>query len=132
MPSFSGFVVLHCAKGASMIDGETFETDASTGHTVPVIPSTYTAFAGVPVRSTTGVWSVTMRDPAFRVILALVVPLVAAANGVDVIMQPCTLSATGQQIINWTFVTTGTKTPADIGTSEFFQVTSIYSETSIP
>ena len=131
MPSFSAYPKLVSAKGQTCIDGEIFVTDASTGHTVPVIPSTYTAFRGVPVRSATGVWSVTMRDPAYRTILALVTPMVAAAAGVDVVMQLPTADSAGRQVINWTFCTVGTDTPADIGTSQAFQVTSIYSETSI-
>jgi len=131
MPSFSGFVVVHSAKGATMIDGEIYQTDASTGHTVPVIPSTYSAFLGVPVRSATGVWSVTMRDPAFRVILCDVIPLQAVGSAVGVVMQAPTNDSTGRQVIHWTFCTIGTATPADIGTSQKFQVVSIYSETSV-
>ena len=81
--------------------------------------------------SAVGVWSVTMRDPAFRVIDCHVTPLTVAAGAVGVVMQPPTNNSTGQLVLHWTFTTIGTDTAADIGVSKEFQVTVIYSETSV-
>jgi hypothetical protein len=131
MPSFSAFEVLRTAKGACVFDGEFYTTDSSNGHTVPVIPSTYSAFKGVPVRSGTGVWSVTMRDPAFKVLLAEVKSFTTTGNAVSVIMQANTTDSVGRLVINWTFCTFGTTTPADITTSAVFNVFVAYSETSV-
>lgn len=132
MPSFASYSHLYAAKGETLIDGEVYTTSGTgAAQKVAVIPSTYTAFRGVPVRSGTGVWSVTMKDPSYRTILSIVTPLTTAANAVGVVMQPTTLDSGGRLVINWTFCTIGTNTPADIAAAQKFQVTAIYSETSI-
>lgn len=130
-PAFAAFRLQFTAKGDVVTDGEIYTTDASTGHTVPVIPSTYTAFHTVPVRSATGVWSVTMKEQVYKVLFAYVVPITTVANTVDVSMQPTTTTSTGKLVVNWTFRTVGTTTPADIGVSEAFQVFVVYSNTSV-
>lgn len=132
MPSFSGYVVVHTAKGSCVIDGEIFTTDSSNGHTVPTFPSSYSAFLGVPVRSATGVWSVTMKDPAYKSLFCHVEPLQAlAAPALRAVMQAPTTDSVGRQVLNWTFVAAGGNTATDIAASQQFQVTNIYSETSI-
>lgn len=133
MPTFSGYPKQDTAKGGVVSDGEVFVTDASNGHTVLLSSlSTYTAFKGVPVRSGTGVWSVTLKDPAYKVTFCSVKFQGVVGSAVDAIMQPVTANATtGQAVINWTFCTVGTATPADIGASLKFNVYVEYSETSI-
>jgi hypothetical protein len=85
----------------------------------------------VPKRTATGVWNVVMKSAVYKVLYAIVVPITTAANTVGVSMQPTTTDANGRLIINWTFTTIGTATPADIGTSESFQVYVVYSLTSV-
>jgi hypothetical protein len=132
MPTFSSYNETWTAKGRCVRDGEFYKTDSGAGTTVPVIPSTFSAFAAVPKRSGTGVWSVKMRDPAFRVLNASVRAFTTTANAVDVIMQPNTNDATtGALVINWTFVTVGTTTPVDLAASQVFNVFVDYSEASI-
>jgi hypothetical protein len=132
MPSFASYSHLYAAKGGVVIDGEVYTTSGTGAlQKVAVIPSSYTAFRAVPVRSGVGVWSVTMRDPAFRVLLAEVRPFTTTANTVGVVMQATTLDSGGRLVINWTFCTIGTATPVDIATAQKFGVTVVYSETSI-
>jgi hypothetical protein len=131
MPNFSAFEVNFTAKGKCTSDGEIYTTDASNGHTVPVIPSTYTAFLGVPVRSGTGVWAVTTRLNGFRVTQMQVKTMTTTANALDVIYQAPTLDSNGRTVLNWTFCTLGTATPADIAASQKFLVAFEASEASI-
>ncbi len=129
--NFSGFNESFTAKGRCVRDGEFFTTDSSNGHTVPTFPSSYSAFKGVPVRSATGVWSVTMKDVAYKVLNVEVRPYTTTANAVGVIMQPNTTDSAGRLVLNWTFVTYGSTTPADIAASQVFGVFVDYSEASI-
>ena len=132
MPSFSAFEVVKTAKGACLFDGEFFTTSGTGGsQTVPTFPSSYSAFKGVPVRSGTGVWSITMRDPAYKVLRATVDVFSTVGNHVDVLMQANTTDSSGRLVLNWTFCTVGTATPADIATAQVFNVFVAYSEVSI-
>ena len=132
MPSFSGYKTQTTAKGGVVSDGEFYTTSGSAGaQKVAVIPSTYSAFLNVPVRTGTGVWKVTMRDPAYKVQFAQVTPFTTAANAVGVVMQPNTTDSSGRLVLNWTFCTIGTNTPADIAAAQVFNVYVEYSEASI-
>lgn len=132
MPSFSGFQTQFTAKGRVVSDGEIFVTSGAAGaQTVPVIPSSYTAFKGVPVRTGTGIWKVTMLDTAFKVLFASVKVMSTTGAYLDAILQPVTLDSAGRPVINWTFCTVGTATPADVATATSFNVFVMYSEASI-
>ena len=122
----------YTAKGDVISDGEIFTTVGSTtAQKVTVFPSTYTYFRTLPVRSGTGVWSVTMKEPVYKVLFVDVKALTTVGNYVGVIMQPTTTDANGRLVINWTFVTVGTSTAADIAAGQKFQVYVVGSLASI-
>lgn len=127
MPFFSSFAKQNVAKPGVVSDGEVYTTDGYNGHTVPAVPSSWTAFRGVPVRSATGVWSVTMKDSAQRVIDINVKTLLASGNYLSVQLLPTTADANGRLVINWVFNSAGT--PTDIGVSSQFAVYVVYGET---
>jgi hypothetical protein len=129
--NFSGYNENFTAKGRCVRDGEFFTTDASNGHTVPTFPSSFSAFKGVPVRSGTGVWSVTLKDVYYKILNVEVRAYTTTANAIGVIMQPNTTDSAGRVVINWTFVTVGTTTAADIAASQVFNVFFDASEASI-
>jgi hypothetical protein len=131
-PSIAGFRLQYTAKGDVLSDGEIYTTVGSTtAQKVTVFPSTYTYFRTLPVRSGTGVWSVTLKEAVYKVLHVDVKALTTAANYVGVIMQPTTTDSTGRLIINWTFVTVGTATPADIAAAQKFNVYFVGSLASI-
>ena len=122
----------YTAKGDVISDGEIFTTVGSTtAQKVTVFPSTYTYFRTLPVRSGTGVWSVTMKEPVYKVIFVDVKALTTVGNYVGVIMQPTTTDANGRLVINWTFTTIGTNTPVDILSAQKFCVYFVGSLASI-
>jgi hypothetical protein len=131
MPTFASYNEQFDAKGRVVRDGDVFTTDSSNGHTVASFPTSFNAWASLPTRTGTGVWKLTLRDPAFRILCVLVKALTTTANYVDVIMQPVTANTAGQAVVNWTFVTAGTTTAADIAASQQFEVFVVYSEASI-
>ena len=132
MPTFSAFAESFHAKGRVVSDGEMFTTTGSAGaQVVSTFPSTYTAFKGVPVRTGTGIWKITTRDSYFKVLFSEVRTYTTTGNAVSVIMQPNTVDSNGLTVINWTFCTYGTTTPADIAASQVFGVYFSASELSV-
>ena len=131
-PSVTGFRVQHAAKGDVLSDGEVYTTSGTgAAQKVLVFPSSYTYFRTLPVRTGTGVWSVALRESVYKVLHIDVTPLTTAANNVGVAIQPTTTDSAGRLVINWTFTTIGTNTPADILSAQKFCVYFVGSLASI-
>lgn len=124
--NFSGFQVSSTAKPGVVSDGETFTTDGY-GTTVTSTMSSYTAFASVPKWSATGVWSLTLKDSAAKVLDVSVNTVLASTHYLSVQQLATTSSSTtGGLILNWVFNVSGT--PTDLPANGGFRVYVVYSE----
>ena len=112
-------------------------TDANNGaiswslSTLPVstlssAPAQYTAFL-TPVRSATGVWSVTLKDIAVLVQDVNICTILPTGEYISTQLLPSTVSSTGQLVVNWVFNVAGT--PTDLPFPGQFRVYVVYSET---
>jgi hypothetical protein len=135
MPSFSANVVQKVAKPGVVSDGEVITVSATDGYTVTSTLSSFSAFLSNPVRSSTGLWSVTMRDPAFKVIDLDVKTLLTDGYYLSTQLHLPTSDSLGRAVLSWTFNSAGT--PADLPTTQpgsvggSFLVFLMYGETSI-
>lgn len=126
MPFFSAFPVQYTAKPSVVSDGEVCVTDGY-GTTVVSTLSSYTAFHANPVRSATGVWSVQLKDSAFKVVDVDVKTLLASTHYLSTQLLPTT-TVNGKLVLNWVFNVAGT--PTDLPANGQFLVFVMYGETS--
>lgn len=107
-------------------DVQVFTVNDGYGHAVTSTMPSLTAFAANPVRSATGVWSVTMKDvvPTLEGQLHFVVTtILASGNYLSVQMLPFTTNATtGQLVVNWVFNVAGTPTDLPSSGSPQFEI----------
>ena len=125
--NFTGQRLQNVAKLGVVSDGEVFVTDGY-GTTVVSGLSNYSAFASVPVRSATGVWSVQMKDSASKVLLVEVKTMLASTHYLSVQLLPTTVASGGQLVLNWVCNVAGT--PADLPASGQMNVFVMYAESS--
>lgn len=116
------------AKLGVVSDGEQV-TVGSDGYTVTSTLSSYSAFHQNPSRSATGVWSVTMRDSAFKNILVDVKTVLASGHYLSTQLNTITTDSSGRPVLHWTFNVAGT--PTDLPASGQFIVFYEYGETSV-
>lgn len=126
---FSGQVSNKVAKLGVISDGDVFTADGyGTGVASTLFP--YTIFLANPVRSATGVWSVTTKDQVVRVIDMEVRTLLPTGNYLGTQLKPTTfVASTGQAVLHWVFNNAGT--PADLPAGGQFLVYLVYAETSV-
>jgi hypothetical protein len=123
MPDFSAKVVSFVAKPSVVSDGEVI-TVGSDGYTVTSTLSSFTAFHSNPSRSATGVWSVQMKDVAFKVIDVDVKTMLPSGHYLSTQLLPTTTDSGGKLILNWVFNSAGT--PTDLPASGQFLVYVVY------
>ena len=114
------------AKRGVVSDGELWTTDGY-GTTVISGQSSWSAFLSIPVRASTGVWSVTMKDSMVKVICFHVASVLPTGDYLDVQRNTITLDSSGRPVLHWTFNVAGT--PTDLPASGQINVTFWYSET---
>jgi hypothetical protein len=112
MPDFTAFQPQYQAKPQVVADGEIISVSSVDGYTVTSTLSSYTAFHSNPVRSATGVWSVTMKDVAFKVTDIDVKTMLPSGHYLSTQLLPNTLDSNGHLVINWVFNSAGT--PSDL------------------
>lgn len=137
---FSGFKgTAYDAKLGVVSDGNLFTVADGYGHTVTSLLPQYTVFSANPVRSATGVWSITTLDSVaqstdgyFQVEDFHVYTVLPSGTYLSVQVLPFTqVAATGQLVCNWVFNVAGT--PTDLPSTGYpqFGVFLKYSETTI-
>ena len=126
--NFTGVTVNYHAKLGVVSDGEVCTTDGY-GQVVTRKLSPYTAFAANPVRASTGLWSVTMKDSAVRVLDYDVRTLLTTGNYLGTQLKPTTKDANGRLVLNWVFNSAGT--PTDLPANGQFIVYVKYSEVNV-
>ena len=127
MPDFSAKTVAFFAKPSVVHDGEVV-TVGSDGYTVTSTLSSFTAFHANPSRSATGVWSVTMKDVAFKVVDVDIKTMLATGHYLSTQLLPTTTDTNGKLVLNWVFNSAGT--PTDLPASGSFLVYVAYGWTS--
>jgi hypothetical protein len=90
-------------------------------------PSAYSIFAGSPVRSATGVWSLTTKDSVVVTCDVNIVSILPTGGYISTQLLPDTIDATGRKVINWVFNVAGT--PTDLPYPGQFRAWMAYSET---
>ena len=112
-------------------DGELFTVADGYGETVTSVLSERTAFAANPVRSATGVWSVTMKDPASKILDVNIQTLLPTASYLAVQLKPTTSNSTsGALVLNWVFNVAGTPTDLPSTGTPQFLIHVVWSESS--
>lgn len=130
--AFSGYKGQgYTAKLGVVSDGETFTVADGYGRTVTSNLSQLSVFTANPVRSATGVWSVTTRDVVDKkkVLDADIKTILASGTYLSTQLLPYTNTTNGQLVINWVFNVAGTPTDLPSSGSPQFQVFVEYSET---
>jgi hypothetical protein len=135
--SFTGSTVQETAKVGVKSDGEVISISNVDGYTVTSTLSSYCAFLSNPVRASTGKWSITLKDPAYKVIMWDVSTILP--DGYYLVTQKNTLTTSsaanslGNLVLNWQFNSAGTPSdfPTNAGTSLAFIISIMYSTTSI-
>jgi hypothetical protein len=127
MPDFSAKTTAFFAKPSVVSDGEVV-TVGSDGYTVTSTLSSFSAFHSNPSRSAAGVWSVQMKDTAFKVVDVDVKTLLTTGNYLSTQLKPTTTATGGQLILNWVFNVAGT--PTDLPASGSFLIYVVYGWTS--
>lgn len=125
--NFTGQTVSYQAKPSVVSDGEVCVTDGY-GQLVTSTLSSWTAFKANPVRSATGVWSVTLKDTAFKVLNVDVKTMLSTGNYLSTQLKPTTTDASGHLVLNWVFNSAGT--PTDLPANGQFLVYVKYCEQS--
>jgi hypothetical protein len=93
-------------------------------------PSAHSAFTGPPVRSATGVWSITTKDIVVTTCLFHVETVLPSGEYLSVQQLPeTTVAGTGQKTYSWTFNAAGT--PTDLPFPGSFRVSISYAETKV-
>lgn len=128
--NFSGQLKSNVAKLGVVFDGELFTVADGYGYTVTSTLSPYTAFANNAVRSATGVWSVTMKDSANRILDCEVRTVLSTGNYLGSQLLPFTTTSNGALVINWVFNNAGTPTDLPSSGSPQFLVYVVYSESA--
>ena len=135
--SFSGFKGTgYLAKEGVVCDGNLFTVADGYGHTVTSTLPQYTIFTANPVRSATGVWSVTTLDSVastsgvLQVMDAHIATVLPSGDYLSTQLLPFTQSANGQLVVNWVFNVAGTPTDLPSTGSPQFLVFVMYSETN--
>lgn len=113
--NFTGQLESHVAKLRVVSDGELITVSAVDGYTVTSTLSQNTAFAANPVRSDVGVWSVTMKDSANRIINCQVATVISDGYYLSTQLNPFTADSKGRLVLNWVFNSAGT--PTDLPTT---------------
>lgn len=126
--NFTGQKTQDCAKLGVVSDGELIVV-GTDGYSVTSTLSSYTAYLSNPVRSAVGVWSVTLKDSAYKIIDVQVATLLAAGSYLSTQLRPVTLDSQGRPVLHWGFNVAGTLTELPSGGS--FIVYVVYSETSV-
>jgi len=119
----------YVAKLGVVSDGNVYTVSAADGYTITSPVYSYNAFIGNPVRSATGVWSVTTKDSVAKVIAWDVNTHLPSGHYLGVQLNTPTLDSSGRLVLNWTFNNAGT--PADLPTgvgATHFNVFLEYSE----
>ena len=129
--NFSGIGKQSVAKPGVVSDGELFTVNDGLGLTVTSTLSSFTAFLSNPVRSATGVWSVTMRDSAFKVCDFEVHTVLPSGVYLSTQLNTITTDSNGRPVLNWTFNSAGTPADLPASGSPQFIVYFVYGETSI-
>ena len=116
-------------------------TDANNGHiswlaatlavsTVASSPNPHTIFTGPPLRSATGVWSITTKDCVVTTLNLDVKTVLPTGEYLSVQQLPeTTVATTGQKTYNWVFNVNGT--PTDVPFPGSFRIWAEYSETKV-
>ena len=136
---FSGYKgQAYNAKLGVVSDGNLFTVADGYGHTVTSTLPQYTIFTANPVRSATGVWSVTTLDSVasipsdgYAVIDCHVYTVLPSTEYLSVQLLPFSQSTSGQLVVNWVFNVAGTPTDLPSTGTPQFGVYLRYSETNI-
>lgn len=126
--NFSGNNTQFTAKLRVVLDGELCTVADGYGHTVTSTLCQNTAFAANPVRSTTGVWSATLKDSANRVMDCDVKTVLQSGSYLSTQLLPFSTDSKGRLVINWVFNVAGTPTDLPSSGSPQFLVFVAYSE----
>jgi hypothetical protein len=136
MPSYSAFAVSKVAKPGVCSDGDIYQVGADgytitgsvTGTSLTAI-SSYSAFLSPPVYGgSTGLFSITLRDPAYKV-QCIVVETLSGDDYLSVQLKPITADSNGRAVINFVLNVAGTPTNLESGDQMLVYV--VYSETSV-
>lgn len=126
----------YVAKQGVVSDGNLFTVNDGYGITVTSTLPSYTIFTANPVRSATGVWSVTTLDSVatsggvLQVIDCHVFTVLPSGDYLSTQMLPFTQNSNGQLVVHWVFNVAGTPTDLPTTGSPQFGVFLAYSETN--
>lgn len=128
--NFSGNHKSSLAKMGVVLDGDTFTVADGYGHTVTSTLASNTIFTKNPVRSATGVWSVTLKESVNEVMDVNVSTVLPGGNYLSTQLNSFTTDSIGRLVLHFTFNVAGTPTDLPASGSPQFVVFICYAETS--
>jgi len=128
--NFSGNHKSSLAKMGVVFDGDTFVVADGSGQTVTSTLPGNTIFVKNPVRSATGVWSVTLKETVNEIMDLDVVTLLPSGDYLSTQLNLTTVDSLHRLVLHWTFNVAGTPTDLPSSGSPQFVVFICYAETS--